>query len=76
MSIEYIRKTYGCAHKIGDLVTIKIEAGTRFDGMTGKLIRARSGYLVIKGEHWRGTFHPNDVVPATKQPPHQMADGG
>lgn len=71
MSIEYIRKTYGCSHKIGDQVTIRKGAGSSMDGMTGKLVRARGAYLVIRGETWRGNFHPADVldiVPAPHTP--------
>lgn len=74
MSIDYIRKTYGCAHKIGDQVTIRKGAGSRFDGMTGKLIATRSAYLVVKGKTWRGNFHPDDVlafVPAPQTPESQ-----
>jgi len=74
MSIDYIRKTYGCAHKIGDQVTIRKGAGSSMDGMTGKLVRARGAYLVIRGETWRGTFHPADVlaiVPAPQTPESQ-----
>jgi len=65
MSIAYIRKTYGLAHKVGDQVSIRPDAGTRFDGCKGRLVRARGQYLVIKGDTWRGTFHPGDVAPAT-----------
>ena len=68
MSIEYIRKTYGCQHKIGDQVAIRVGAGTRLDGLRGKLTRARGAYLIVKGETWRGTFHPSDVVPLPKEP--------
>lgn len=64
MSIEYIRKTYGCTHKIGDQVSIRDGAGTRMDGRTGKLTRARGAYLVVRGDTWRGSFHPADVVAA------------
>lgn len=64
MSIEYIRKTYECTLKIGDQVTIRKGAGSWFDGMTGKLISTKSAYLVVRGETWRGNFHPDDVLPA------------
>lgn len=63
MSIAYIRKAYGCNHKIGDQVTIRKGAGSWFDGMSGTLLRAHGPYLVVKGETWRGHFHPSDVLP-------------
>ena len=66
MSIDYIRKMYGCNHKIGDQVKIRQGAGTWFDGMTGKLIATRAAYFVVKGKTWRGNFHPDDVVEVEK----------
>ncbi|AVS91428.1 hypothetical protein C8246_05980 [Paracidovorax avenae] len=62
MSIDYIRKTYGCQHKVGDQVAIRRGAGTSMDGMSGKLLRARGQYLVVQGSTWKGSFHPADVV--------------
>ena len=69
MSIAYIRKTYGLSVKVGDQVVIRKGAGTSFDGMQGKILRARGQYLVVKGETWRGSFHPGDIEqiqPSTK----------
>lgn len=65
MSIEYIRKTYGLAVKIGDWVTVRKGAGSVFDGRPCKIIRADGPYLVLKGATWRGKFHPGDIeIPA------------
>lgn len=74
MSIEYIRKTYDCKHKIGDQVSIRVGAGTQMDGRTGKLTRARGAYLIVRGDTWRGTFHPDDVVAAASLALHR--EGG
>lgn len=67
MSIEYIRRHYGCNHKIGDTVQIRPGAGTLVDGRTGRLLRARGAYLTVKGETWKGDFHPADVLPLAAQ---------
>lgn len=67
MSIDYIRKTYGCTHKVDDTVQIRVGAGTSMDGQTGKLLRAKGAYLVVAGSSWKGNFHPADVV-AAKEP--------
>lgn len=61
MSIEYIRKTYGLPVKVGQQVRIRKGAGTWFDGFKGKVLRARGQYVVVKGETWRGNFHPGDI---------------
>jgi hypothetical protein len=63
VSIEYIRKTYGLQIKVGQQVSIRNGAGTWFDGLVGKVLRARGQYVVVKGETWRGNFHPADVEP-------------
>ena len=67
MSINYIRETYGISLKIGDAVSIRLGCGSPLDGLTGKLVRARGGYLVVNGPTWSGTFHPADVLPAAKE---------
>ncbi|ADU99400.1 hypothetical protein [Alicycliphilus denitrificans] len=69
MSIDYIRKTYGLTVKVGDQVSIRKGAGTWFDGLHGKLLRAQGQYLVVAGETWRGNFHPADVEPIQKDTP-------
>lgn len=69
MSIEYIRKTYGTDVKIGQTVRIRIGCGSRFDGMHGKLIRAQGPWLKVKGDTWRGNFHPSDVEPIAAEIP-------
>lgn len=61
MSIAFIRDAYGVDFKIGQQVRIRNAAGTRFDGQTGKLTRARNQYLRIRGDGWIGYFHPRDV---------------
>lgn len=67
MSIEYIRKTYGLSVKVGQQVSIRKGAGTWFDGLVGKVLRAQGPYIVVKGSTWRGNFHPGDIVPATAE---------
>lgn len=67
MSIDYIRKNYGCSLKVGEQVRIRKGAGTRLDGLEGKLLRARGQYLVVAGATWRGDFHPADVEPADQK---------
>jgi hypothetical protein len=71
MSIEYIRKTYGLTVKVGQQVRIRNGAGSWFDGMTGKVLRTSGPYLVVKGETWRGNFHPADIETPALHP-----DGG
>ncbi len=66
MSIEYIRKHYGCSHKIGDQVKIRNSPELFKRGQVGKLIRAKGSYLTVKGASWCGNFHPNDVLPVEK----------
>lgn len=61
MSIEYIRKTYGIPVRVGMAVRIRKGAGSWFDGMAGKVLRAQGQYVVVKGETWRGNFHPADI---------------
>lgn len=66
MSIEYIRKRYGCAHKIGDQVKIRNSPELFMRGQVGKLIRAKGQYLKVAGASWCGNFHPDDVLPIEK----------
>jgi hypothetical protein len=61
MSMDYIRKAYGIPVKVGMEVRIRKGAGSWFDGMTGKVLRAQGQYVVVKGETWRGNFHPADI---------------
>jgi len=61
MSIAYIRMAYGVNFHVGDAVRIRHGAGTRFDGMSGKLLRAKDQYLIVAGETWEAKFHPDDV---------------
>ena len=63
MSIEYIRKSYGLAVKVGQQVRIRKGCGSLVDGLTGKVLRARGQYLVVAGSSWRGNFHPADIEP-------------
>jgi len=65
MSIDYIRKTYGLAVKVGQSVKIRPGCGSPMDGFTGQIIRAQGAYLVVRGATWRGNFHPADVLPLT-----------
>lgn len=67
MSIAYIRRAYGVDFKIGQMVRVRPGAGSPTDGCTGKLVRARGHYLVVRGEGWVGNYHPSDVLPATPQ---------
>lgn len=67
MSIAYIRKTYGLSVKVGQQVRIRKGAGTWFDGLTGKLLRAKGQYIVVAGSSWRGNFHPADVEPIASE---------
>lgn len=63
MSIDFIRRTYNLPVKVGERVRIRKGAKTWFDGMEGKLLRAKGQYLVVAGETWRGNFHPADIEP-------------
>lgn len=67
MSIAYIRKTYGLSVKVGQQVRIRKGAGTWFDGLTGKLLRAKGQYIVVAGSSWSGNFHPADVEPIASE---------
>ena len=69
MSIAYIRKTYGVDFKIGQQVRIRPGAVSLCDGRTGKLVRARGQYLIVRGDGWGGNYHPADVLPAEKATP-------
>lgn len=64
--MDYIRKTYGIDLKVGERVKIRRGAGTGMDGQEGKLLRSRGSSLVVKSNHWKGSFHPFDVQRATK----------
>lgn len=66
MSIAYIRKTYGVDFKVGQQVRIRRGKELFMGGQIGKLLRARGQYLVVKGEHWEGQFHPGDVEALAK----------
>lgn len=66
MTIAYIRKTYGVDVKVGQ--PVRIRPGHFMSGQIGKLLRARGQYLVVKGETWRGNFHPGDVEPIDPAP--------
>ena len=67
MSIAYIRKTYALPVKVGMEVGIRQGAGTWFDGMRGKVLRAHGQYLVVAGATWRGNFHPGDIEIPSKE---------
>lgn len=69
MSIDYIRRTYGVPVKVGMTVRIRPGTGSLVDGLRGKVLRARAGYLVVRGETWVGDFHPADIEVAAHTSP-------
>lgn len=69
MSIDNIRRTCGLDIKVGMNVRIRNSAKSWFAGLSGKVLRAESGYVVVKGATWRGNFHPADIETAAPASP-------